>query len=225
MKAVDLLVDRRDTTFQFPEFSAEIAKHFAPASDANLTESGHYCLEGSTLVLEAVNIERSVASYNARLGKHLAVLRDVSRGWRHAQQFVYAACDYPTGLEVSMPVRLDQSLPSIPLHSKVERLAARCERPEPTRLKTFLNSNAYLIDVVDEALRRLRIYYPQASAHFVLSVENDPDSYEPEKLVCFVRTQQGVDEAEAAYDKFRDEWWLDAMELAEDRFSIVVEYE
>jgi hypothetical protein len=223
MKAVDLLVDRRDTTFQFPEFSAEIAKHFAPASDAHLTESEHYCLEGSTFLLEAVNVERSVAAYNARLGQHLGVLRDVSLGWRHAQQFVCVAYDYPTGLEAPVPGRLDQSLPSIPLHSKVERLAARCECPEPTRLRTFLNSNEYLIDLVDEALGRLRDHFPKA--HLVLSIEDDPDSYEPEELVCFVRTEQDVEEAEAAYDKFRDEWWLDAKRLAKGRFSIVVEYE
>jgi hypothetical protein len=225
MKAVDLLVDRTDTsgTFQFPEFSAEIAKHFAAASDTHFTESEHYSLEGSTFLLEAVNVERDVAAYNARLGKHLGVLRDVSWRWRLAQQLVHMACHYPTGLEATVPARLDQSLPSISLHSRVERLAARCKCPEPTRLRTFLNSNEYLIDLVDEALRRLRDHFPKA--HLMLSIEDDPDSYEPEKLVCFVRTQQDVEEAEAAYDKFRDEWWLDAKGTAEGRFSIFVEYE
>jgi hypothetical protein len=86
-----------------------------------------------------------------------------------------------------------------------------------------LNSNEYLIDLVDEALGRLRDHFPKA--HLVLSIEDDPDSYEPEELVCFVRTEQDVEEAEAAYDKFRDEWWLDAKRLAKGRFSIVVEYE
>ncbi len=204
MSGSDLLVERMDTTglLPFPNLSSDIGSHFASMHIAGLPEHlQHHSGDVSYALSHDAHMAPDIVSYNARLDNKL----------REAKKAL-AKSESPTGISMEIPLDL-----------QVKRLLARVRGADEARLGQFLRTKPHFLPLVDESLRRIRSHFPDAT--MFLAVEDDPDTPATEYLVCYIRTEQTVEEAEAAYDKFRDEWWLDAKRLADDCFTICVEYQ
>lgn len=198
------MVDKNDTTgtITIPELTADIANSFDPALHTGSRKSSGSISWPYTSSAVAFATEWDPLEYNHFVWSQYAEHRD------HLEQ----AQIIPYRISTDIPVDL-----------QVKRLMARIRCSESKRLDAFLNNNTYLLPIVDEALIQLRKYFPEEE--MCLSIQDDPDSYNTENLICFVVTKQTVETAELAYDKFRNEWWLDAKGLAGDCFTICVEYE
>jgi len=106
-----------------------------------------------------------------------------------------------------------------------ERIGHLTERSEPGErelVESFLTRNADMVTLVDEAIRQVEQYMPDTGPH--LALFSDPDTVDTEVLVCFVRTTEDVEAIEGAYERFRDEWWLDAKKPARGRFRVCLEF-
>ena len=106
------------------------------------------------------------------------------------------------------------------LREDLLRLAHTDER---VRIEGFLREHNEIADLVSDALTRLPRYFPASG--YRLELMSDPDSEAPkDDLICFIQTDQDLDTAEAAYDAFRDDWWLDNLLRAGGRLTLVIEY-
>ena len=86
----------------------------------------------------------------------------------------------------------------------------------------FIEENAFLIPLLREAYSRIRNYFPRSA--LFLEAFTDPEIYGERQLVLSIAVEGDSDAASSALDELDENWWLDKMELAQDKLLIVLEF-
>jgi hypothetical protein len=79
------------------------------------------------------------------------------------------------------------------------------------------------IPLLREAYTHIRKYF--LSSKLFLEVVADPEAKDEEQLVVFIAANHDPDEASEALNRLDEDWWLDAMERAQDKLSITLEFQ
>ncbi len=90
------------------------------------------------------------------------------------------------------------------------------------QVETFLRNHIYLVNLLLEALAKVKNCFGQDS-QIALEVVRDPEDGDC-KLFAFVLTALPVEEALALRDQLDDEWWLEASERGQGQLIIDVEF-
>ncbi len=127
--------------------------------------------------------------------------------WRHIIQMFQAA--ETTELQTPAP----------DLHRVRDEFVWR----DPDSVRAFLEEHFDLIPLVESVGHKLEAYFP--GTDFCLEVIDDPDDTDEKTyLACFVITELAPDDAEERYERFRDDWWLNAKSGTKSRLVICLEY-
>lgn len=94
---------------------------------------------------------------------------------------------------------------------------------KPTETLQFLEVYPFLIPLLREAYTNIRKHFPTSAAF--LEVVADPEAFEEEQLVIFIATDSAPDQATECLDRLDDEWWLDALEYAQGKLCITLEFQ
>ena len=94
---------------------------------------------------------------------------------------------------------------------------------KPTEVSRFLEVNPFLIPLLKEAFTLIRKYFP--SSKLILEAVADPEAIDEEQLVVFIAANHDPDEASEALHRLDEDWWLDAMERAQDKLCITLEFQ
>ncbi len=89
-------------------------------------------------------------------------------------------------------------------------------------VKSFLEEHPFLIPLLQEAHIQIKRYFPNSDV--VLEVVTDPEIPDEKQLVAFIVVEQTAEEASQALDRLDEEWWLDALDRAQDMFHITLEF-
>jgi len=87
----------------------------------------------------------------------------------------------------------------------------------------FLEVNPFLIPLLREAYTHIRKYFP--SSKLFLEAVADPEVIDEVQLVVFIAANHDPDEASEALNRLDEDWWLDAMERAQDKLCITLEFQ
>ena len=93
---------------------------------------------------------------------------------------------------------------------------------KPAETLHFLEANPFLVQLLQEAYANIRKYFPYSQ--IFLEVVTDPDAFDEKQLVVFIAVEQNPEEASQALDQLDENWWLDAMERAQDKLCITLEF-
>jgi hypothetical protein len=103
---------------------------------------------------------------------------------------------------------------------KTRRLAISVRNNEAA--DCFLKGHQYLEPILEEAADRIDDYFP--GSPLVLEVVNDPESTEDRQLVLFIVTDLGPAQAMERLDRFDEDWWVDALDKAQGKLCITLEF-
>jgi len=87
----------------------------------------------------------------------------------------------------------------------------------------FAVDNSFLLQTLHEAYKQIRNYFGE-SVQAVLEVVADPEFFEDQELVIFIRTDFSPDEAFEKLEQIDDEWWLDVPADVRKKLCIDVEF-
>ncbi len=87
----------------------------------------------------------------------------------------------------------------------------------------FIEKYPFLSLLLREAYDKLRNYFPHS--HLFLEVVTDPESINGGQLAIFIATQFASDKAIDRLDQFDADWWLDALDRAQGKLCIDVEFQ
>lgn len=87
----------------------------------------------------------------------------------------------------------------------------------------FAVDNSFLLQTLHEASEQIRNYFGE-SVQAVLEVVSDPEFFEDQELVIFIRTDLSPDEAFEKLEQMDDEWWLDVPADVRKNLCIDVEF-
>ena len=93
---------------------------------------------------------------------------------------------------------------------------------EATEVTSFLEENPFLIPLLQEAYMHIKRHLPHSDV--VLEVVTDPEIMGQKDLVVFIVVEGKAEEASEALDRLDEEWWLNALERAEDKLHIALEF-
>jgi len=92
----------------------------------------------------------------------------------------------------------------------------------PEEVWHFLGAHQYLVPLLVEAQSHIRKYFP--TADLVLEYVVDPEVADEKQVAIYIATEQDVDEAHDALERFDRDWWLDASDQADDDLYITLEF-
>jgi hypothetical protein len=107
--------------------------------------------------------------------------------------------------------------------TEVQPLEQLFDIRKPTEVTHFLEENPFLTPLLREAYSHLRKYFQ--SSKLFLEVVADPELIDEEQLVVFIAVNHDPDEASEALNRLDKDWWLDAMERAQDKLTITLEFQ
>ena len=87
----------------------------------------------------------------------------------------------------------------------------------------FAVNNSFLLQPLHEAYEQIRNYFGE-SVQAVLEVVADPEFFEDQELVIFIRTDLSPDEAFEKMEQIDDEWWLNVPANVRKKLCIDVEF-
>lgn len=90
-------------------------------------------------------------------------------------------------------------------------------------VKEYIEINPFLIPLLFEAYGKIKLYFESYPQVF-LEVVTDPEVPDDIKLVAFIRTCMEPKEALDRLDRLDREWWLQAMERAQGKLCIHLEF-
>lgn len=94
---------------------------------------------------------------------------------------------------------------------------------KPLHVRRFLSDHAFLVPLLVAAFDVTTLYF--APLTLALEVIADPESMDDRQLVLFVVLHLTPAEAFAKLERFDAEWWLDAMDEAQGRLCISLEFQ
>jgi len=92
----------------------------------------------------------------------------------------------------------------------------------PEEVWHFLETHQYLVPLLIEAHDHIRKYFP--TADLVLEYVVDPEVADEKQLAIYIATEQDIDDAHDALERFDHDWWLDASDQADDDLYITLEF-
>jgi hypothetical protein len=88
-------------------------------------------------------------------------------------------------------------------------------------LVEYLNLFPFINPILSEAHQRLKELYPDAD--FVLDILIDPeDPQDGTALILYFFTFLQLEKASVIFDKFEEDWWIDACAEGQGKFSILM---
>ena len=88
----------------------------------------------------------------------------------------------------------------------------------------FLEAHPFLVPLLVEAHSKIGDYFG-SNPEVALEVVTDPEAIDDHELFAFIRTSLPADEAHDRLDRLGEEWWLDAMERAQGKLCIDMEFQ
>ena len=86
----------------------------------------------------------------------------------------------------------------------------------------FLESYPFLVSLLLEAYDNIGSYFPYTQ--IFLEVVTDPEASDDYQLVIFIATNFAPDEALGRLERLDEDWWLDALDQAQGKLCINVEF-
>lgn len=102
----------------------------------------------------------------------------------------------------------------------IEGLFAVRNRQE---VSTFLRESPFLIMLILEARIQIAKYFPESELH--LETISDPEGLEPSKLFLYISTNESPRDARPKLKSLDKEWWLAALDRAQGKLCISLEYQ
>lgn len=93
---------------------------------------------------------------------------------------------------------------------------------ERAEVMPFLERYPFLTSLLLEAYSKVKEYFPDSQAF--LEIVGDPEETDDDQLVLFIATNSDPDEALERLDQFDENWWLDALDRAQGKLGISVEF-
>ena len=93
---------------------------------------------------------------------------------------------------------------------------------ERTEVLWFLERYPFLPPLLLEAYDEIENHFPYSE--LFLEVVTDPEETDDSQLVISIGTNLNPDEADDRLDEFDDSWWLDALDQAQGKLCIDVEF-
>lgn len=87
----------------------------------------------------------------------------------------------------------------------------------------FLEKNSFLVPLLRDAYYNIHNYFPYSE--LFLEVVADPEAADEKQLVVFIAVKHKRSDASLALDQLDEDWWLDAMERAQDKLCITLEFQ
>lgn len=87
----------------------------------------------------------------------------------------------------------------------------------------FLTRNDFLVPLLIEANREIKKHFPESDLY--LEVVNDPEAKDKRQLLLYISTKLAPREARPILKKLDNEWWLAALEKAQGKLCISLEYQ
>ena len=106
--------------------------------------------------------------------------------------------------------------PEIPLLERLYRFRERLD------VLGFLERCPFLVSLLLKAYRKIREYFPYS--RIFLEVVTDPEAVGDSQLVVFIATDFDPDEADERFERFDEDWWLDALDQAKGMLCINLEF-
>jgi hypothetical protein len=94
---------------------------------------------------------------------------------------------------------------------------------KPREVKRFLETYKFLAPLLIEAYFEIGKHFP--NPRIFLEIDIDPEETNDQQLVAFVATNYSPNEAIRKLKQFDEDWWLDALDRAQKRLCINVEFE
>ncbi len=107
--------------------------------------------------------------------------------------------------------------------SDLRKLEQRYIFRNRSEVMDFAVNNSFLLQPLHEAWDQIRNYFGE-SVQAVLEVVADPEFFEDQELVIFIRTDLSPDEAFEKMEQMDDEWWLDVPATVRKNLCIDVEF-
>ena len=107
---------------------------------------------------------------------------------------------------------------------RIEVLSKHIKFSSLTDEKRLLSKNAFLIDVIKEAITKIKKLFTSESLE--LAVENDPEiQSDSEVLVLKIHTKKSPKEMIELLNKLDEEWWLETKLNTKQKLIIEEEYD
>jgi len=90
-------------------------------------------------------------------------------------------------------------------------------------VQRFLETHKFLAPLLIEAYFEIGKYFP--NPRVFLEVDTDPEEANDQQLVAFIAINCAPNEALRKLKQFDEDWWLDALDRAQKKLSINLEFE
>lgn len=94
---------------------------------------------------------------------------------------------------------------------------------ERSNVLGFLDRYPFLVPLLLEAYGKIGEYFP--CSRIFLEVVTDPDAVGDSQLLVFIATDFDPDEADDKFERFDEDWWLDALDLTQGMLCINLEFQ
>ena len=95
-------------------------------------------------------------------------------------------------------------------------------RGERTGILRFLERYPFLVPLLVEAFYNIQKFFPYSLIY--LMVSTDPEESGTDRLVAFISTDLGPDEALDALSAFDKRWWLNSLKGSQGKLCITLEF-
>lgn len=94
---------------------------------------------------------------------------------------------------------------------------------EGAELRQFIEANPFLLDLLLESQSNISNYFPKSE--LALQVITNPEGVDDRQLVLFIITNLSPEDALAKLQQFDDAWWVDALDRAQGKLCITLEFQ
>jgi hypothetical protein len=107
-------------------------------------------------------------------------------------------------------------------HAQIAQIQSCYSDAASTETVQFLATHPALVPLLLEAHNVIGQYFPAAPIY--LRVATDPETTNEVTLIAAIEPQELPQEAANHFMQFMDNWWLDALDRADDKLTITIEY-
>jgi hypothetical protein len=90
---------------------------------------------------------------------------------------------------------------------------------EPEKVQSFLEANKFLVPLLLTAYVHIQEHFPGSVVRLEMDAEDNS------QLIASIITNRSPDEAFQQLEQFDEQWWLDALDKAEMKLTISLEFE
>lgn len=94
---------------------------------------------------------------------------------------------------------------------------------DPQAVVSFLRKNDFLVPLLIEANKEIKKHFPESQTY--LELVSDPEAVDEWQLFLYISTKLAPREARPILKRLDNEWWLAALERAQGKLCISLEYQ